>query len=738
MKALNNKKLLILAVGAVMSLAACGGQSSSATGLSVSSDTGTSQAGTSAEQSTAQSSAKTTYERGDDNAIYDEVLGEFTDLVEAAHEIYDDDQRYVAYAKAEGELLAQGIMVPTYTQGGTWAITRVAPKTISAAVHGLDSDRLQYLVAAKADGANFLTAAQRAEMKEQWQNAKDAGDSSLYDPATYLIGKGFQIADKYVTTESAWPQTADVLSTYRAADTEELCNSLEGLVEYDNVGVLRGAMAEENEDGTPFTVSEDGLTYTFKIREGAKWVDNTGAVKADVTADDFVAGFQHAFDAKSALSYLAYGIIDGVAEYMTGATTDFADVGYKAIDARTLQIKLVQKESYFPSRLVYSLFMPLNRAFFESKGGVFGITEFQAIKNADTYSYGKTNDPTSLLYNSAFYCSKWETTKNSGEMVFTKNPHFYNADKVYLNTVQFIYDDGSNPTAMYNATVAGDFAGIGLGEATGLLKKAKDDGYFETSAYISDTNATTYFGSLNLNRGAWEGVGGVAKSNQSEHQKILNHEAFNNKDFRLGFLHGFDRAGWRDISVGEGVGKYSLRNMYTYPDFVKLSDRVTDGNKVFAANTSYGELVEFYANQKGANMKAADGQDGWFNLELAKQELAAAKAAIPEWGENDKISIDKIYYTGSVAQVAQINAFKKFIEDNIGDWVVVNPIGVSTTDDYYNTGYYVETGIDLPQDYFDGSGWGPDYLDPGTYLDTFSYLRDASMLKVCGLDAEAE
>ena len=726
MKALTNKKLLVLAAGAVLSLAACGQPQSSATGLS----------------SSTSSAAPEKYVRGDDNAIYKSVLGEFEQLVETAHGIYDDSERYVAYAKAEGDLLARGLMVPTYTQGGTWAVTRVAPKTVSAAVHGLDSDRLQYLVAAKPQAAgqkaNFLTKAQRDELKTRWQAAKDAGKSSQYDPKAYLIEQGYEIADEYTVTESAWPQTADLLTTYRAADTEQLVNAIEGLVEYDNVGVLRGAMAVENEDGTPYTVSQDGKTYTFKIRTDAKWVDNTGKVMGSVTADDFVAGFQHAFDAKSALSYLAAGVIKGVTEYMTGQETDFSKVGYKAIDAQTLQIELVSAESYFPSRLVYSLFMPMNREFFVSKGGVFGITEFQAKKSSADYKYGKTNDVTSILYNSAFYCSKWETTKNSGSMEFTKNPNFYNKDKVNLNKIKFIYDDGSQPMNNYNAAIAGTYAGIGLGKATGLLDKATEDGYFDANAYISDTNATTYFGSLNLNRGAWEGVGGVAKSNQTEHQKILNNKAFNNQDFRLGFLHGFDRASWRDLSVGQGVGKYSLRNMYTYPDFVKLSKEVTDGNKVFPVNTTYGELVEWYANQKGAKMKAADGQDGWYNLEEAKVKLAAAKAAIPEWGANDRVSIDVVYYTGSVSMVAQTNAFKQFIESAIGQYVTINMIGVSTTDDYYNCGYYVETGVDLPQDYFDGSGWGPDYLDPGTYLDTWSIQRDASMLKVCGLDAEAE
>ena len=587
----------------------------------------------------------------------------------------------------------------------------------------------------------FIKASERNEMKALWQTAFNAGKSEQYDPAAYLKSKGYSIANSYTTTASAWPQTADVLATYRAADTEQLCNTVEGLVEYDNVGVLRGAMAVENADGKPYTVSSDGKTYTFKIREGYYWVDNNGTKKAEVTADDFVAGMQHGLDAQGGLEYLVDGVIKGASEYLTETITDFAQVGVRAKDKYTLEIELVQPESYFPSRLVYSIFMPLNREFFLSKGGAFGVAAFEEASGKDTYKYGIPNDVTSLLYNSAFVCSKWETTDNSGEMVFKKNKNFYNADKVLLESFNYIFDDGSNPTAIYEQARKGKFAGIGLSASTGLLKKAQDDGIFEQGAYISDTNATTYFGALNLNRGQWGLEGGVAASSQSEKQKKLNHEAFLNKNFRLGFLHGFDRSGWNDIRTGAGVGKYGLRNMYTYPTFVKLGTAQPTGDnsgKTFPVNTSYGEMVEYFIKANGTQVKTtADGQDGWFNADLAKTELAAAKAEIEIWGDADKIVIDKVYLSTSKAQVSQANAFKQFIEKEIGDYVTVNLIEVATARDYYNCGYYVETGHELPQDFFDGSGWGPDYLDPGTYLDTYSGARDASMIKVSGLDIGA-
>lgn len=710
MKALKTKGLLVFAASAIMALAGC----------------------TAPGASSSEKSVEETYARENDDTVYDRVFGAYDAALEEAHGVVDNDERYVAYAKAEAKLLAAGIMVPTYTQGGTYAVTRVAPKTISAAQHGLDSDRLQYMrIRSGAGKETLITAADRAAMKAQWSAAAIAGDSSLYDVDAFFAAKGWEFATEYITTTSKWPATADVLSTYRAADTEPLCNGLEGLVEYDNVGKLVGAMAVNQPNGLPYILSEDGKTLTFEIREGAKWVNSIGEVVADVTADDFEAGFQHGLDACPALSYLSAGIIEGVTEYL-GDKTKAAGLGIKAVDGKVV-IKLVQPESFFDSRLVYSCFMPLNRAFYVSKGGKFGA-DFNP--KDESYLYGKQGEPDSILYNSAFYCSKWETTSSSGEMVFTKNQHFYNAENVKLNTVKFIFDNGGDPEGLYNQTLTeGKFAGIGLGAANGLLDKAKKDGIFNDYAYISDTNATTFFGSLNLNRGAFAAADGSMASSQSEHQKVLNHNAFNNLYFRRGFLHGFDRVTWNDVRCGEGVGRFGLRNTYTPPNFVRLGKTVMDGEHSFPAGSSYGDLIMYYVAQEGCLMKSADdGVDGWFDVKTAKAELAAAKAEIENWGENDKIVIDKIYYAPSVSMTAQANAFKQVIEKNIGEYVTVNLIAAETEDQYYAAGYDLETGSELPQDFFDGSGWGPDYLDPGTYLDTYSASRSSEMIKVSGLD----
>lgn len=67
---------------------------------------------------------------------------------------------------------------------------------------------------------------------------------------------------------------------------------------------------------TGYEMSDDGLTYTFHIRQGIKWVDSQGREVADVKADDWVAGMQHMMDAMGGLEYLVEGIIVNASEYI--------------------------------------------------------------------------------------------------------------------------------------------------------------------------------------------------------------------------------------------------------------------------------------------------------------------------------------------------------------------------------------------------------------------------------------
>lgn len=667
----------------------------------------------------------TTYAPYEDDVVYDNLLGEYGKLLAEAKKEADDDVRYAKYAAAEAALLDTGLLGIASTNGGSYGITRVAYHTVPFVYWGNDADRLEGTLVVKAtnDDHNFIKSADRAELKEAWNNAK-AGKGS-YDPKAMLTAKGYEFNENYVTTFAEDPATLDALATYHQNDTEIIMQGLEGLYKYDNMGVRQPAMAV----GEP-TISSDGLVYTFKIRNDAYWYTADKKQYAKVTADDFVAGFEHMLDAQAGLEYLADGIKGATAYYSeSGTEASFAKtVGYKALDENTLEITLEKPESFFLTRLTYSCFMPMNRQFFKEKGGVFGVEAFDTRSAEEAYKYGLTSDINSILYNSAFIASN--ITAQS-VMTYDINENYYGANKMTTKHLKWVYDDGKNPSAVYDNAVKGEYVGVGLGEASGLLKKAKEDGNFAKFNFISETDATTFYGGFNVNRQTFEY--NSVKSNKTEQQKIDYRYAMQFADFRRALQHAWDRVTWNAAAVGEECAAFSLRNTYTPPEFVSLSKDVKINDKLFAKGTTYGKMVEYYLETFfGRKVNLDDAQDGWYNPTLAKQYLAKAKEQMgSSWS---KVYIDLLCYSGSPAMVAKAQLYKKSIEDTLGvENVEVNITSAENTRDYYYAAYYATKGKDCCEDLFYGSGWGPDFGDPSTYLDTFLDNVTGGMTKLIGL-----
>ena len=704
-----NNKLLVLSLMSILTLAGCGGGNSSSAAPSTSSGS----------EPSSSEPAPAKYEREDDDVVYERVLGDFADAYEGATDETNDSKRYVQYAKAEAALLNSGAFVPTTTKGGNYAMTRIAPRTVPYVFFGSDMDKVKTMVMTKGVDS-FIKKEDRAALLDLW--AKAAAGEAAYDPAAWLVEHGYALGDEYATTTSAAPKSLDLHNTSSQSDTEQIVNCIEGLIQYDNFGRVQPAMASSWEHNADYT------EWKFTIREGAKWVTADGTAAGDVTADDFVAGFQHMLDCGAGLEYLLDGVVEGVEEYNYEGGK-FENVGVKVEDGK-LVFKLVKGESFFLSRLAYSPFSPMKREFFLSKGGAFGKAEYEAAAAEDTYLYGTSM--AHFLFNSAFRPVTWDLTDNGGSIVLVKNELYWDAENVTVKKATWNYDDGKNPAAIYEAAIQGTYPGIGLGEGSGLLAKSREDGHFAQFGYTTDTDATTYFGGLNTNRGAYE-YNGAAVSTQTEEEKIRTHAAMNNVHFRKALIHGWDRATWNAVAIGEELKNNDLRNMYTLPSLVALEEDVTFEGEDFAQGTSYGDLVQHFADKLGLKVNVADGQDGWFNAEEAKKQIALAREEISTsvWAAGTKVVIDLVYYSGSPTQVAQSAAFEQLIEKELGDYVDVRLVEATTTLVYYYSGYYAASGADLNQDIFYGSGWGPDYNDPSTYLDTFN--AGGYMTKVVGI-----
>ena len=654
--------------------------------------------------------------------IYQEVLGDFYTTYEAAKACDNVAERYALMAIAEAKLLESGVLIPNYTVGGHYAISRVAPYSVDYVLWGSDYERYhQALVCTE-----FIKAADRSEMKAKWSELRGTGTYEEW-AKSYLQEKGYTLKDEYSLVFSTNPTTWDVFSSYLASDSAAIVNTYDGLYEYDCEGFIQPALA------TSYEVSDDGCTYTFHLREGVKWVDFQGRELAEVTADDFVAGMQHLLDAQSGIEYLAgcyggCGIVNAD-EYMYGEVTDFAEVGVKALDTYTVEYTLVAPCTFFDTMLGYTVFAPLCRSYYETMGGKFGA---EYDPTAADYTYGK--DPSSIAYCGPYLVTS--ATENNS-IVFEANESYWNADNINIKKLIWNYDDAADVTKTYRDAIAGVIDGVSLNTST--LPTAKAEGLYDDYAYVSATDACSYVAYLNLNRAAFANFNDTTKvvSPQTEDDAARTNAAMNNVHFRRSIAFAFDRASYNAQSTGEDLKYNSLRNSYTPANFVTLPADVTiDINgtaTTFAEGTYYGEILQAQLDADGMpvtvwdpkaddGIGSGDGFDGWYNPDNAAAELETAITELAAQGvvvdAGNPIYIDLPYVSSSEMYSNKANAFKQSIENALGGKVIVNLVSCADLYEWYYCGYYTGYGYDSNFDIYDLTGCIPDYGDPCSYLDT--------------------
>lgn len=665
-------------------------------------------------------------------AIYDAQLGAFNTLYQAAKEEQNVSKRYALMAQAEAKLLEAAVLIPGTTNGGNYGLSRVAKRSASTVLWGNDSDRFHNVLVT----TELISAEDQTHLKAMWNEVRGTGTYSQ-KATDYLKEKGYTLKDTYNMGYVSDPQTWDALATSRSADSEAIVNTYDGLVEYDNENEIKPALAESWE------VSEDGKTYTFHIRQGAKWVDAQGREVADVKADDFVAGMQHMLDAGGGLEYLVENIIVNALEYNTGDVTDFAEVGVKATDDNTVVYTLCQPTSYFITMLGYNVFAPMSRTYFESKGGVFGKDDYKAAVDAGTMKYGQT-------VNDIAYCGPYTITNHTAEntIVFEANPTYWNKDNITIKTLTWKFNDGQDPTKAYEDTKAGTLDGCGLSSAS--LEACKADGNFEKYCTVSDTDATSFVLFLNLNRNAYANFNDETKavSTMTDEQKKRTDAAMLNVHFRRAIGMGLDIATYNGQVVGEELKLNSVRNSYTPGNFVALEEDVTieinGESKTFAKGTYYGEIMQAQIDADGVKIKVwdaenqtSDGFAGWHNPANAYEELQQAITELKEFGveisKDNPIVMDLPYYSGADVYTNRAQTLKQSVEEALQGCVVVNLVSCADAKEWYYAGYYTESGKDANYTLYDVSGWGPDYGDPATYLDTMLGDGAGYMAKCLGL-----
>ncbi|MFS9318392.1 peptide ABC transporter substrate-binding protein [Streptococcus parasanguinis] len=496
----------------------------------------------------------------------------------------------------------------------------------------------------------------------------------------------------YVYTQD--PDTLDYSISNKKSTSEFTGNAIDGLLEVDKYGNLIPSLAKD------WTVSKDGLTYTYKLRKGVKWMTSEGEEYGEVKAKDFVTGLKHAADKKSQAIYLVQKSVKGLDDYVSGKTSDFSTVGVKAIDDYTVQYTLSQPESFWNSKTTMGILMPVNEEFLKSKGD----------------DYGQGTSPSSILYCGP-YLIKSITSKSSA--ILEKNPTYWDADNVKISKVKLTYYDGQDSESLIRGFDNGDYTVARVfpngSNYKSVEKKHKDD------IVYTDQGSSTYNLSFNIDRQAYE----ITKKT-TDAQKTSTKKAILNKDFRQAIMFAFNRKAYVAQTNGEAGANKVIRNTFTPPNFVQINGQ------------QFGDAVEKDLEAYGDEWKGvsvADGKDTLYNPTKAKEEFAKAKADLQAQGVEFPIHLDLPTSSTYTEGIKQAQSFKQSVESTLGAENIVIDLNMVSEDDLQRVTYFAENASQQDWDLNNNLGWGPDYTDPSSYIDITSGKSGENANSYFGFDA---
>lgn len=261
------------------------------------------------------------------------------------------------------------------------------------------------------------------------------------------------------------PETIDPALNSAVDGGNMLLHAYECLLIVGEDGTLQPGQAESYE------VSEDGLTWTFHLRDGLKWSDGS-----DLTANDFVYSWKRVCNPEVAAPYAetVLGMVKGYDEAIDG---NLDALGVSAPDDSTLVVELANPCSYFGSLAAFATLSPVQEATIEANGEAWATA------------------PETYVSNGPFYMTEWVP---GSHITFSKNPYYWNADAIKLDRLKFVLMEDSN--AAYSAYQTGEVL---------MIKDVPTEeipSITGTDDFYVDPIIGTYYISLNIQKAPFDDV----------------------------------------------------------------------------------------------------------------------------------------------------------------------------------------------------------------------------------------
>ncbi|MBS6936543.1 MAG: ABC transporter substrate-binding protein [Negativibacillus sp.] len=495
-----------------------------------------------------------------------------------------------------------------------------------------------------------------------------------------------EIKDLYIARNAVRElETFNILYTQRQEDSENLTSLVDGLLESNPKGELVPCIAEEwgSEDG--------GLTWTFKVREGVKWVDVNGNEKADCNAQDFATGLEwvlNFYKNDSNNTAMPIEMIKGAKEYYeytktlsedeakaltAGEGSKFREmVGLETPDDHTVVYHCVTEKPYFDSLASYVALYPLSQGMVDELGGADAV---KAMNNENMWYNG---------------CYTMTSYIQGNEKVFTKNPLYWDTECKRFDTVTTKMVE-SNDVA-YQLYESGEIDYVQLGESR-INTIAKDPNNALYNYLVPDVPSKySYQMQLNYN-----------KKNEDGTPDTNWNTAIANEAFRLSWWYGLDLSNYYKRT--NAIDPMSCENnFFTMKGLVYTSD-----------GTEYTELVRQemgLPELNGKTMVRLDADKAAQYKKQAMEELSAQGVTFP-------VGVDFYISASSQTALDSANVLAQTFSESLGDDYV--KLNIKT--------FIKSTNQEVVVPHLHSfviNGWGADYGDPQNYLGQMTYGNEAA------------
>lgn len=464
-------------------------------------------------------------------------------------------------------------------------------------------------------------------------------------------GENIAAIQEYTSVYSGEITTLNYLVTSTTSEFAIAANLVDTLIDYDRYGVVQPGLA------TDWYLSEDGLVWTFKLREGVQWVTYDGKEYAEVTAQDFVDAMEYILDPnnESMTANIAYGVLKNAEAYYNGEISDFNEVGVKAVDKYTLEYTLERPTPYFLSMLTYVCFFPANRQFLEEVGDKFGT------------------DNVNFLYNGAYIM---ETFEPQSRRVLVANENYWDKENIHIEKIISIYNKEAGTLAP-ELFLRGEISSTTI--PTDVLDEWMKDPDKEKMIRPNRTGFYSYFYCFNFD-----------PNFPAEYEPDNWKAAVNNLNFRKSIFHALDR-------------KAAMLTAEPYDPEKRILNTITPKNFVDLDGVDYTQL---------GSLSDISNRDS-FNPDLALKYKEKAmgelkgKATFP-------VKVLMPYNTGSSDWAKRAQVVEQQLENLLGtDYIDV------IIDPKPPTGFLQEVRRSGNYAFLE-CNWGPDYADPETYTDPFN------------------